>query len=60
MAKIKQSNYILKENLAIWLSKSVKIKAYLFSIFNENYNYLFLYLSFFWVQITPPPPCYRG
>ena len=55
MAKIKQSNYILKENLAIWLSKSVKIKAYLFSIFNENYNYLFLYLSFFLGTNYPTP-----
>ena len=41
-----------KSKTAIGLSKS-KSRPYLFSIFNENYNYFLLYWGFFRVQMGP-------
>ena len=47
MAKIKKVNIFIAKNFAVRLSKSFKIKDFLLSIFNKNYNYLFLYSGFF-------------
>ena len=47
MAKIKQSNYILKKVQPSGYSNQSKSRFYLLSVFNENYNYILLYLGFF-------------